>query len=92
MEKELMPDYAAEAFYQHLIPSSVFAGSDVPEKEVDHCVVFCKKVGPNFDINKGVAIVNGAKELFNDGICMIAPGTKVFFVFEQALNDGGKLC
>ena len=43
MERELMPDYAAEAFYQYLIPSSVFQDSGVSKKEVDHCVVFVKK-------------------------------------------------
>jgi len=83
MERELMPDYAAEAFYQYLIPSNVFEDSDLPEKEVNHCVLFCKQVAPYvFDIRKGVAVVGGAQDLFNDGICMIAPATKVVFVFE----------
>ena len=83
MEREIMPDYEAEAFYRRLIPTEVFEGVEGAQKEPNHCVVFCKKVAPNvFDIKKGVAVVNGAKDLFNDGICMIAPATKVVFVFE----------
>jgi len=83
MEKELMPDYAAEEFYRYLIPRSAFGGSVEPKKKTDHCVVFCKKVAPNvFDIRKGIAVVAGTKEYFNDGLCMIAPSAKVVFVIE----------
>ena len=58
MEREIMPDYAAEAFYRHLIPESVFEYPQKPEEEAYNCVVSCKKAGPNlFDINKGVAVV-----------------------------------
>jgi hypothetical protein len=32
-----------------------------------------------FDIKKGVAGVDGAKDLLNDGICRIVPATKVVY-------------
>jgi len=71
------------ARYQYLIPPTVFDNSEEVRKDENRCIVFCKKVSPNvFDISKGVAVVGGAKTFFNDGICMIAPSTKVVFVLE----------
>ena len=53
-------------------------------KAGSECILFCKKVTPNvFSIKDGFAIVPGAKDCFNDGICMISNFTKVVFVFDQ---------
>lgn len=83
MERVIVPDYGAEAFYRYLIPPHVLAGPERSEGAANHCVVLCRKVAPNvFDISKGVAVVDGVRDVFNDGICMIAPATKVVFVFE----------
>ena len=83
MEREIMPDYGAEVFYQYLISPGIFGGSEEPQPKANRCIVFCKKISPNlYDISKGVAMVAEAKSFFNDGICMIAPATKVVFVFE----------
>ena len=83
MGREIMPDRGAEMFYQYLIPSNTLGGDEEYPKGTNRCIVFCKKVSPNvFDISKGVAMVSGDKNFFNDGICMIAPATKVVFVFE----------
>lgn len=74
MEREIMPDYAAETFYQYLIPPDVFEGSEESQEEVNHRVVSCKRVTPNlFDRSKGVAVVKGVKNIFNDEVCMIVP-------------------
>jgi len=83
MERENLPEYGAEKFYRSLIPPNIFEPIEEPRRETNQCVVFCKKVAPNvFDIRKGVAVVDGANNLFHDGTCMIAPSTKVVFVFE----------
>lgn len=83
MEREILSDDTAETSYKNLIRQNVFGNSEKPLKVNNHCVVLCKKVAPNvFDIRKGVAVVGGAKNLFNDGICMVAHSTKVVFVFE----------
>lgn len=83
MVRELMPNHTSEAFYRHLISQNVFEGPENPKKETNHCIVFCKKVAPNvFDITKGMAMVSGVDGYFSDGICMVAPATKVVFVFE----------
>lgn len=83
MERELMPDYTAERCYQRLIPPDFFETSERPKKDANQCVVFCKKVAPNvFDVQRGIAVVGGARTCFNDGACMISPETKVVFVFE----------
>ncbi|MBF0384338.1 MAG: hypothetical protein HQL27_00560 [Candidatus Omnitrophica bacterium] len=83
MERKIMVDYKAEAFYRRIIPAKSFEEIENAQKEPNHCIVFCKKMAPNiFDIKKGAAVVGGAKDLFNDGICMIAPAMKVVFVFE----------
>ncbi len=85
MEREIMPDHAAEEFYRYLIPPDAFMGSERPKKKINHCILFCKKMSPNvFNISKGVAVVEGAETCSNDGICMIAPSTKVVFVFEKS--------
>ncbi len=84
MESKLMQECETEKFYQYLIPPNVLGGLERQQKEDNHCVVFCKKVSENvFNIRKGIAVVNGVKTCFNDGICMIAPDTKVVFVFEN---------
>ena len=44
MEKELMPDYEAEEFYQHLIPKSIFEGFKELRKEYRPHAIFCKAV------------------------------------------------
>ncbi|HBG61732.1 MAG: hypothetical protein A2Y03_04730 [Omnitrophica WOR_2 bacterium GWF2_38_59] len=83
MEREIVSDCASEEFYRYLINPSVIDGAEKPKKAPNHCVVLCKKIAPNvFDIKKGIAIVENAGDYFNDGICMIAPTTKVVFVFE----------
>jgi len=43
MERELMPDYEAEKFYQYLIPKSTFEGSKKIKKEDRPRFVLCKK-------------------------------------------------
>jgi hypothetical protein len=48
MEREIMPDHAAEAFYRYLIPSNLLDGSEKPKKELTACVVFSKKVRLSF--------------------------------------------
>ena len=59
-------------------------GSDMIKKGESECIVFCKKVAPNiFDIKDGFAVVSGAENCFNDGVCMISHSTKVVFVFDQ---------
>ena len=63
MEREIMPDYAAEEFYRYLIPRSAFGAPEEHKKETDHCIVSCKKVAPNVsDIRKGIELVDGTKE------------------------------
>ena len=52
------------------------------------CIVFCKRVTSNiFDIQDGFAVVTGAENCVNDGVCMISNATKVVFVFDQAQED-----
>ena len=83
MKKEIMPEYEGELSSRFLFPPHDFEGSKKLKQSENHCVVFCKKVAPNvFDISKGVAVLAGAENLTNDGICMIAPAAKVVFVFE----------
>ena len=85
MEREIMPDYAAEEFYRYLIPPEVFAGPERPKKKVNQCIVFCKQISPDvFKISKGVAVMNGDKMCFDAGMCMVAPETKVVFVLENS--------
>ena len=43
MEREIMPDYAAEEFYQYLMPKSFFECSERLKKEDRPRVVFLKK-------------------------------------------------
>lgn len=54
------------------------------KEECSRCVVFCKKVAPYvFDISKGVAVLEGPENSFNDGIRMIALSAKVVFIFKE---------
>ena len=60
-------------------------GVGMIRKGASECIVFCKKVAPNiFDIQDGFAVVAGAENCFNDGVCMISNFTKVVFVFDHA--------
>ena len=55
------------------------------KKGGSECILFCKKVTPNiFNIKDGFAVVSGAEDAYNDGVCMISNFTKVVFVFEKA--------
>lgn len=91
MEREILPDYAAETFYRHLIPESVFGHPENPEEEADHRVVSSKKGSARLlDFKKGVAVVEGDKNYFNDEVCMIAPSRKV--VFEKAKRWESNSC
>jgi NAD-dependent dihydropyrimidine dehydrogenase PreA subunit len=48
------------------------------------CILFCKRVTSNiFDIKDGFAVVAGAENCINDGVCMISNSTKVVFVFDR---------
>jgi hypothetical protein len=52
------------------------------------CIVFCKRVTSNiFDISDGFAVVTGAEDCANDGVCMVSNSTKVVFVFDQAQEE-----
>jgi hypothetical protein len=83
MKSGTMTDSSAEQFYQYLTPGNAFQVSEKPEKETNHCIVFCEKLAPNvFNIKKGVAVIEGSGTFFNDGVCMVAPETKIVFVFE----------
>ena len=85
MEREIMPDYAAEAFCQYLIPPDVFEGSENSKQEVNRYVVPSKKADLRlFNIHKDVAAAGGARNLFNDEIYMTAPSMKVVLGFKKA--------
>lgn len=85
MEKEILTSRVAEECCRYFIPPHVFAEHGVSRKKTNHCIVFCKKISPDvFSISKGVAVVNGDEMCFDDGICMIAPETKVVFVIENS--------
>ena len=59
-------------------------GSSVIKRGESECIVFCKRVTANiFDIKNGFAVVGGAENLYNDGVCMISDFTKVVFVFDH---------
>ena len=84
MEKGILANNIAEECDPYLIPFSAFPDFGSSAKKSDHCIVFCKKISPDvFSISKGVAVMNGNKGCFTDGICMVAPETKVVFVFEN---------
>jgi NAD-dependent dihydropyrimidine dehydrogenase PreA subunit len=56
------------------------------------CIVFCKRVTSNiFDIKDGFAVVSGAENCANDGVCMVSNSTKVVFVFDQAQEESESL-
>lgn len=60
-------------------------GGDMIQKRGSECILFCKRATPNiFNIKDGFAIVPGAQECFNDGVCMISNFTKVVLVFDHA--------
>jgi hypothetical protein len=74
MEREIMPDYTAEAFYRYLIPGNVFEYLDKAEEKADHCVVSRKMENPHlFDTGRRIAVGGGVKNLFNDEIYMKVP-------------------
>jgi hypothetical protein len=52
MEREIMPEYAAEAFYRYLIPQNIFGGSEELKKEAKPCVVSRNNVCLNLFENK----------------------------------------
>lgn len=78
VRKLLMKNSCEDLFSSHVCEST-----KTPMKAANQCIVFCKKMAPNvFDIKKGLAVIRRMETGFNDGVCMIAPETKVVFVFE----------
>jgi hypothetical protein len=81
MQREIIQTYKNK-FVQEKGAGSIRKGES-------ECIVFCKKVTPNiFDIKDGFAVVAGAEDLYNDGVCMISDFTKVVFVFDQGKDQG----
>ncbi|MBF0485083.1 MAG: hypothetical protein HQL16_01085 [Candidatus Omnitrophica bacterium] len=63
-------------------------GFPAVKKGESECILFCKRVTPNiFDIKDGFAVISGAEDCFNDGVCMISDFTKVVFVFGRGHEE-----
>jgi|WetSurSiteA1Bulk_404760.scaffolds.fasta_scaffold271492_1 hypothetical protein len=87
MERELMPDYQAEAFYRYLIPEDVFGGLDENQEEAEPGVVSCKREAPHSrDTRNGVAVAGGYKNYFNDEVFMMTPAPRAVLLLKKLLK------
>ena len=49
-----------------------------------HCVVLCKKLGPDvLDLKNGLAVVARPENCISDGACMMACPTKAMFMLSR---------
>ena len=79
--KSVMEQRSAVETYKHRFAHAAGAGG--ARKGATECILFCKRVTPNlFEIKDGFAVLAGEGNYSNDGVCIIASGTKVVFVFD----------
>lgn len=73
-----------EAFGREFVQGNVPEINEVRCLGCSHCVVLCKKLGPNvFDLKEGIAVVARPDSCIGDGACMMACPTKAIFLMSH---------
>ncbi|MDP8266413.1 MAG: hypothetical protein P9M07_05645 [Candidatus Aceula meridiana] len=85
MERELMPDYAAEEFYRSLIPQNIFESPKKSKEDSNRCVVYCEKVKPGvLSIQGGFAFVEEEEDSVSSGMHTMSCQTRTFFILKKS--------
>jgi hypothetical protein len=82
MLNEIMSDFKTEAFCRTPLHQDVFKVTEKEPPESDHCLVICKKIGPNtFIIEKGLAFI-AEENICGSDVRMMSCPTKTVFLFK----------
>ncbi|MDD5556655.1 MAG: ferredoxin family protein [bacterium] len=73
-----------EAFGREFVQGNVPEINEVRCMGCTHCVVLCRKLGPNvLEVKGGVAVVARPENCIGDGACMTACPTKAIFLMSR---------
>lgn len=73
-----------EAFGREFVQGNVPEINEVRCLGCTHCIVLCKKLGPNvLELKDGVAVVARPENCIGDGACMLACPTKAIFIMSR---------
>jgi len=74
----------AEAFGRTFVKGNIPEINPVRCMGCTHCVVLCKKLGPNvLEIKEGIAKAVRPENCIGDGACMLACPTKAIFLMSK---------